>query len=229
MIRPQNEWIRQFASGKTFADVGGLWGTKGEKVTHAVKAGAAAATMVDIQKPDHHLWAKFHEHCEKLGVTDYECKTANLDDPSISQKIGEYELIHCNGIVYHCPNPIYTISQFTKICTEYLILGSAIVPDSISNEKGTFILEPGSAMFIPSLNQKQKEVVVEHFNQAGVKAGGLTIPLPGGRWNVREYGPWWWLFTADFLDGALEAVGFEILDSAKTQWGKGKAYLAKKR
>ncbi len=34
-----NDWISGFVKGKTFADIGGLWGTVNEKVTVAAKAG----------------------------------------------------------------------------------------------------------------------------------------------------------------------------------------------
>ncbi len=88
MNRPQDEWIRRLAAGKIFADVGGLWGTVNEKITHAVKAGALSATMIDITPQDKDLWRKFEEHAEKLGVTEYSRLTANLDHPAIEKKVG---------------------------------------------------------------------------------------------------------------------------------------------
>jgi len=43
-----NEWIKQYVQGKTFVDVGRLWGTVNEKVSVAAKAGARETSMIDI-------------------------------------------------------------------------------------------------------------------------------------------------------------------------------------
>ena len=44
----RDTYIRQVVAGKSFADVGGLWGTVNEKVSVAHAYGARALTMIDV-------------------------------------------------------------------------------------------------------------------------------------------------------------------------------------
>jgi hypothetical protein len=64
MSDPKDDWIRSLAPGKTVADIGGLWGTRNEKVSVAL--GADAAFFVPNLEEDTrvHLAA----HFEALGL-----------------------------------------------------------------------------------------------------------------------------------------------------------------
>jgi hypothetical protein len=55
----------------TFADVGGLWQTANEKVSVALKAGAASAALVDITPLDSPPWQHLHDRMSSLGVSTY--------------------------------------------------------------------------------------------------------------------------------------------------------------
>ena len=56
MSDARDTYISQVAAGKSFADVGGLWGTVNEKVSVAHTHGARALTMIDVSPPDTELW-----------------------------------------------------------------------------------------------------------------------------------------------------------------------------
>jgi hypothetical protein len=42
------QWIAASVQGKSFAEVGGLWGTVNERVTVAARCGAAETAMIDV-------------------------------------------------------------------------------------------------------------------------------------------------------------------------------------
>ncbi len=48
----REQWVATAAVGKSFAEVGGLWGTVNEQVTVAAAAGATATTMIDVAPSD---------------------------------------------------------------------------------------------------------------------------------------------------------------------------------
>jgi hypothetical protein len=73
MSDPRDEFISRVVKGKTFADLGGLWGAVNEKVSVAHKAGATRLTMIDRITKQEEDWRLFHERCRNLGVPEVEC------------------------------------------------------------------------------------------------------------------------------------------------------------
>ena len=220
-------WIEAVVKGKTFIDVGGLWGTVNEKVTVAARAGAARVTMLDISAPDNALWEAFAGRCADAGVAGYHCLTGNLDDADIAQKTGVFDVVHCSGVLYHCPNPVHTIGQLARMCGETLIITTTIVPDHVRNVRGELKLPAGSVLFVPALTEQQREVLSEYWNEVGAQACGLNVPVPGG-WRLDDYGPWWWLFTVDFVPALLRVAGFDVLDTGLTWNDHVGVYLARR-
>ncbi|HEX7654859.1 MAG TPA: hypothetical protein VF607_15225, partial [Verrucomicrobiae bacterium] len=98
---PCNPWIKQLAKDRTFVDVGGLWNTVNERVTIAAKAGAAQVTMIDGMDPEDPWWQKFYERCRTEGVVCNRSLVANVDEPDFPVKAGNYDIVHCSGIIYH--------------------------------------------------------------------------------------------------------------------------------
>ena len=52
------EWIEGVVKGRTFADIGGLWGTVNEQVTNAIQMGATKAAMIDMQTEGNEWWGQ---------------------------------------------------------------------------------------------------------------------------------------------------------------------------
>jgi len=223
-------WIAAHVKGKTFADVGGLWGTVNEKVTVALKAGAAEAAMIDYKALDHEEWKKFADRCAQESVSGYRCLQGDLNDPDLAAKVGTYDVVYCSGILYHAPNPVSQLAQLSNVCRDVLILGSAIIPHRVSNAHGRIALEPGSALFVPALSEVQKAVVLEDVPKNRPKRRlGLDSPPLGG-WRLDNYGPWWWLLTPTFISSALEVAGFKVLErfGHETDRLSGASFLARK-
>lgn len=87
-------WLRSCVLGplttdKTFAEVGGLWGTVNETVSTALQFGAREATMIDIQPLGNHTWTRFHERCAELGVSGYHSVVGGLDNARLVDDVGQ--------------------------------------------------------------------------------------------------------------------------------------------
>ena len=80
--------LGELVPGKTFVEVGGLWGTVNETVTVAIQAGARAATMIDMHPRESEWWTKFDARCAELGVADYQCVVGNVCDDALAARVG---------------------------------------------------------------------------------------------------------------------------------------------
>jgi SAM-dependent methyltransferase len=225
-------WIGEAVPGKSFAEVGGLWGTINEQVTAAAKAGASATTMIDIAPSDggeQDLWRLFRERAASLGVTDTTCVNGSIDDPETARRAGSFDVVCCNGVLYHCPDPLHTIGQLRSITRETLVLGTVTMPEQVSTSAGTISTEPGSALLVPALGESQRAIFAQWLRDLGdvhIQADGVTHGVPSG-WALDDYDPWWWFFTRDYVAGLLRVCGFEV-DAVASYWeGRASVYLAR--
>lgn len=229
-VNSQDNWIREIVVDKTFADIGGLWGTKNEKVSVAIKAGAKEATMIDINFLKHKLWVDFNNHCKALNISDYRCLQADVNDQNLKQIIGRYDVVHCSGIIYHVPDPFLMLRNLHSVVKEYLILTSMTVPSIIKTEVGSLILEGGIAYFVPLLNETQRRIFATHFERENITIAGINAE-PVNNWissnGIPKYGPWWWLWTPEFLKKILEVCRFEVLEVHETWKGKSHSFLCR--
>lgn len=197
--------LETYIEGKSFIDVGGLWNTVNEKVTVAAKAGAVRTAMLDVMPAGNHLWKMFDERCAEAGVVCDDCISGDINEPSIVERVGIYDVVHCSGVLYHCPNPVFTFNQLRKITRETLIFASIGIPSTISNAKGSIHMEEGSCLFVPALSELQKSVLTEHFS--GIEMGGINFDFGG-----ENYAPWWYLFTGGFIEALHRLFGLDILE-----------------
>ncbi|MEO0386934.1 MAG: hypothetical protein AAF281_05310 [Pseudomonadota bacterium] len=228
--------LSQVVAGKSFVDIGGLWGTKGEMVTRMMKAGAKSATMADMQDENSPLWPAFDKHCEQMGVSGYGKKIVNICAPDAPQQLGKFDVVHCTGVMYHVPDVLQFLGNLTAVTGEYLFLGSSTLPPRIKNAEGMLETAPDQAVFIPNLTQRTRRIIVAYYEEiygrmdAPFNAGGLTNDAPffdaEGRPN---FGPWWWLFTGGFMMRALSAHGFDIVAHGPNPMRFGYLMLARRR
>lgn len=215
---PYFNWVRNAAKGKSFVDVGGLWGVKGELVTTAAKGGASSCTMVDYMPAHHPLWKSFDDRCAEFGVAGVTKIVADLDAADFVAKVGQRDVVACGGILYHCPNPVHTLTQLASIARDTLIVRSARFPDVISNDKGEITLHQGSALFLPGLEGQDREIVREYYRLRGDTPEMIPVILnddrrdPWWRDGTYTYGPWWWGFTTSFLVNLFDVLPFKVTE-----------------
>ena len=208
----KHKWIVDHVGGRTFADIGGLWGTVNETVTIAALNGASETTMIDIQRESSEWWAAFHDRCASLNVSGYNSIVADICRRNVIAKTGQFDVTHCSGILYHVPDPIGLIRNLISITRERFILSSMLVPSRITNEAGSLDISVGEFHCVPILKGQTKAILATHFDDVGVNVGGVNGPDPrfiSTAGHLRT-GPWWYLFTAETMIAMCEMFDVTI-------------------
>jgi hypothetical protein len=170
----QDHTIREHVAGLSFVDIGGLWGTLNERVTVASLSGARSAAMADMQPLTSNLWQAFRDRCAGRGVAGYSEHCVNLDDPHLSENLGVYDFVHCSGIVYHAPSPLFSIAQLRTVTNKYLLVGSMVLPDQITNEAGSLDFCGGVMLLVPAIDANRRSILARHFDASGIKIAHIN-------------------------------------------------------
>lgn len=203
----RNKFLSRSVPGKTFAEVGGLWGTVNEKISIAHKYGATQLTMIDVTEEGGDLWKAFEERMADRKITDYRCIVGD-----ICEYEGEsFDVVHCSGVLYHHPNPQHLLGALRSITREILILSSAVTQERIKNKHGTYEIPPSGVLFVPALSDQERAILGEYWRNVGAEAHGITQPA---HYTPTAFGPWWWLPTKTSMAGMARAAGFEVLDES---------------
>lgn len=216
MSCPKDAWIQRLVPGKSFIDVGGLWGTVNEKVTVALAAGASRATMSDIAPAGHELWDLFERHAANRGIGGHDC-LPGFDITALDRQPEPpvYDLVHCSGIIYHVPDPWRMLRNLRMLGRGHVILTSMVLPPRLDNAAGQLELPQDTALYVPGLRDQVRQVVARHFDDRGIKVAAINTALdepwiwPDGHAN---FGPWWWLLSPEFLARLCTSAGFEVLE-----------------
>lgn len=230
----QNRWIRAAVEGgRSFADVGGLWGTLNERVSVAVLAGSGRAAMVDMQPLGHELWTAFYEHCEGQGAIGYESINADAMDSHLPEQVGTFDVVHCSGVIYHVSSPIDLLRNLARITQHRLVLTSTVVPAAVTTASGRCVIEPTCPRFVPFMSDVDRRIYGEHFDRMGLTIAHLNGD-PVDEWIAPatqqiDFSPWWWLFTPASLRRIIGLCGLEILDEGFTWEDKAYGFLLNPR
>ncbi|MBN2447275.1 MAG: methyltransferase domain-containing protein [Phycisphaerae bacterium] len=208
----RDSYIARVVKGRSFADVGGLWGTTSEKVSVAHTQGAAAVTMIDMQAAGNEWWQRFDDRLRELNVPPCNCIAAEISEVSDVT----FDVVHCSGVLYHHPNPLAVLLDLRRMTCEYLVLTSAITQEVIANEAGEYRLPSSGVMFVPALSEAERAVVARYWKSMGAEAYGITIDV---KYRPDEFAPWWWLPTATALRSMCETCGFAVEDADHT-WNR---------
>ncbi len=209
----KHHWIAEHAPTKSYADIGGLWGTVNETVSIAKLAGAQSAAMVDIQPMGNKWWQEFDKRCAELGVKNYENIEGNICDLDVVDKIGQFDFVHCAGIIYHVSDPIQLIKNIMSVTRERFIVSSMVIPEWIKNKHGELLSPVGTSHLIPAVGEQTRDILSEYFRGRKLadnimgERDAASLFKPDGR--VRT-GPWWWLFTAETLESMCRVCGATV-------------------
>jgi hypothetical protein len=217
---PRDLLIQQVVVGRTFAELGGVWQIVNEKVSVAKRAGARSVTMIDAIPKTHPMWQGFEQHVRSQGVHDLRgYAPVNLDTVEASEVGGPYDVLHCSGVLYHCPNPLHSLCKMASLANEFVIVTSMVVEPVIASAAGRIDLPEGAALLVAALGEEQFRVVDAYWRERGISS--IVLLQEGERrldWDVRDYGPWWWLYTPATMEGMIRAAGMEPLEGV-TWWG----------
>jgi len=209
MSDPRDEYLSQIVKGKSFADVGGLWGTVSEKVSVAHRYGASALTMIDVAPPADEEWRLFEERRRDLRLPPVNCLSGDVVSLVESNTCPQFDVVHCSGVLYHIPDPVRLVAALRKITREYLILCSVVTATKVESDEGTLELPNAAALFIPALQDREHTILSSYWRRfVGDQALGITGPQSS--WQLDDFSPWWWLPTVESLKSICTVGGFRF-------------------
>jgi SAM-dependent methyltransferase len=183
---PREELVRRFAPGRSFADVGCMWGVDGALAFAAEEAGATEVAGVDVMAPTPAFEA---EHARRGSCVRF--VRGDIHDPATVEEVGRHDVVWCSGLLYHAPHPLLTLERLRAVCGGTLLLATETLPEVPGLR--------GACVFYPAADPGP-------FAVPG--RVGLAAPFDA----TRGYENWWWGITPSALEGMLAAAGFEVAE-----------------
>ncbi|MBW1793718.1 MAG: hypothetical protein JRJ38_04715 [Deltaproteobacteria bacterium] len=180
--------IRKYVPNRSFADIGCMWRVNGYFSFLAEKCGANSVAAVDIYPPSNEFKDMRRKQNSKVAFIQ-----GDIHSKDTVEKIGLRDVIFCSGLLYHSPNPVYTLGRLRSICSDILIINTSTIPEipSIQN----------AAVFYPFLRENQRKIW-----RAGIGQLGISTP-----YDVSQgYGNWFWGFSRTCLESMLQCAGFQV-------------------
>jgi hypothetical protein len=186
------EFIRNHAPGRSFADIGCMWGVNGEYSFIAEQAGATSIKAVDVFGPTPEFEQKrLTRHSRVEFVLGDITRRETID------AIGAADVVFCAGVLYHHPSPFDLLVALRQICRETLILRTSTIPEIDGL--------PNAAVYFPMLDARARELwnlkSLGLLHQAGISTE--FQPSEG-------YGNWFWGLTPSCLESLLKTAGFRV-------------------
>ena len=212
---PRSLFVERVASGRSFIDIGGLWGLIGEQVSTAHRAGATDLALLDVAPADSLGWRQFEDRMARLGIDGVECISTDF----MTADLEPFDVVHSAGVLYHLPHPLHYLRRLRELARHHLVLTTSVFPPGgIEHPGGTFDLPPGGALFVPALDDATRVILENHWRglvpptvAPQTTSGALGIQEPYD-YTLDDYEPFWWLLTTTAVDALCEVCGFEILD-----------------
>jgi len=186
------EYIRNHAPGKSFADIGCMWGVNGEYSFLAEEAGATAVTAVDVFGPTPEFEDKRLSRGSRVRFV-----LGDITRNDTLDQIGTADVVFCAGVLYHHPSPFDLLVALRRICRETLILRTSTIPEV----RGL----PNAAVYFPMLDARAREMwnlkSLGLLHQAGISN---EFQAADG------YGNWFWGLSPSCLESLLKTAGFRV-------------------
>ena len=183
--------VKKYSKGKSFADIGALWGVDGLNSFIAEESGAIRIVALDIYPASQ----KFLEE-KKRRNSRVEFVEGDVNLASTTEKINVCDVVLCSGVLYHTPDPIHLMTRLRAITGEILILNTASIPEVCGLKN--------AAIFYPFLPKNQRKV----WNRGIGSQKAITGPYE----PQEGYGNWFWGMTPSCLESMLQCAGFEVIE-----------------
>ncbi len=183
--------VKKYSKGKTFADIGALWGVNGLNSFIAEESGATRVTALDVYP----VSEKFLEEKRRRN-SNVQFVEGDINSIETAKKLGWSDVVLCAGVLYHTPDPIHFITRLRAVTKETLILNTASIPEI-----------PGlrnASIFYPFLSKSQRKT----WNRGMGNQMAITGP-----YEAKEgYGNWFWGMTPSCIESMLNCAGFEVIE-----------------
>jgi SAM-dependent methyltransferase len=191
---PREELVAAHARGRSFLDVGCMWGVDGAIAFAAEDAGATSVTGIDVMAPT----AAFEQARAERG-SGVRFVHGDIHERQTIAAAGVHDVVWCSGVVYHVPHPLLTLERLRELTGETLLLASETLPEV-----------PGirqACVFLPTLPERDR------LRYARVRGRDATQHGLTSDFDPRlGYGNWYWGLTGSALVAMVRAAGFEPLE-----------------
>lgn len=188
---PIPAWLDRYARGRSFLDIGTMWGEQWGAF-EAADHGATSIATLDVTPPTEACRAEQDRRGHPVRHV-----TGDLHDPTTLHEVGVYDVVLCSGILYHTPSPCLTLERLRSVTGEHLILGT-----NLSQEIPGV---PQACIFYPGLKSQDRLALAAPI--AGV-ADGLTTAFD----PALGYSNWWWGMSPSALRAMLAATGWLVVE-----------------
>jgi hypothetical protein len=198
--------IREYAPGRSFADIGGMFGRPGEVAFAAEAAGATRVTLFDSGEPN----PRFLERHAALG-SSVRTVQGDLEDPVSMERVGVHDVVYCTGVIYHTPNPFLQLAHLRRITGDYLLVGSATIPEIPG--------VPQACVYYPYLEAERRAPWARGWQDP---AGAVGIGTAFDGRPMYGHANCWWGITPSALRAMVRSARFEIVEeyaTPLTPWG----------
>jgi hypothetical protein len=189
-------YIRDHVAGRTFLDVGCMWGVNGEYMFVAEDAGATQVTGIDVFGPTPEFEARRSERDSPA-----EFVLGDAVDPETIARAGQADVVLCAGVLYHHPSPFDVLVALRRMCRDTLILRTSTIPEVPGL--------PHAAVYWPAMSAAERRVW--ELRSLGV---GRQTGITGAFEPEAGYGNWFWGLSPSCVAALLDSAGFEVLERA---------------
>ncbi len=186
------EYIRRYAPGRSFVDIGCMWGVNGDYAFMAEEAGATMVKGVDVFGPTPEFEAK-----KQARNSAVEFILGDASHPATIAHVGIADVVLCAGVLYHHPSPFDLLVALRQMCGQTLILRTSTIPEI----KGL----PNAAIYFPMLKPHDRQLW--NLKSLGVSQ---QVGITDGFEPQKGYGNWFWGLTPSCLASLLETAGFRV-------------------
>lgn len=186
------QYVREYASGRSFVDIGCMWGVNGEYAFVAEEAGATNVKGVDVFGPTPEFEAK-----KQSRNSAVEFILGDATHPDTIEKVGIADVVLCAGVLYHHPSPFDLLVALRRMCGQKLILRTSTIPEIKGLDNAT--------VYFPGLKPEGRQMW--DLRSLGV---ARQVGITDGFEPEQGYGNWFWGLTPSCLVSLLETAGFRI-------------------
>ena len=188
--------VRSLAPGRSFLDLGGMFGVDGEVALLAEQSGATRVVLFDGMDPSDEFADRYDRSESRLQFVQ-----GDLHDPDAVASLGQFDVVWCTGVIYHSPNPMLQLAHLRQMTKQTLVMGSLVIPEIPGIEQAC-ILYPGIST---AMQDTFANVEGGRERFPGMAAPFDTTPL-------MAYANMWWGISPSALRSMLNFSGFEITD-----------------
>jgi hypothetical protein len=190
------EYIRQHVGGRSFVDIGCMWGVNGAYAFAAEESGATRVVGVDVFGPT----PEFEDERARRGSA-VRFVLGDATDPRTIAEVGEVDVVFCAGVLYHHPSPYDLLVALRRMCRTLLILRTSTIPEVPGLR--------GAAVYWPMLDARSRRM----WDLTGLGLSGqlgITTPFD----PAEGYGNWFWGMSPSCVQALLETAGFRVTHRA---------------